>query len=111
MEQVFSDEKQRIEQELQLSINNMQQQFEGLKLKLENEIKEKDQIIHHLQQRIEKLQENPKINEVKKEATYLEALLATQQAVFHQKYNQIQEQVKTNDRLVTQISNLRTYYE
>ena len=111
MEQVLSDEKQRIKQELQSSINNLQKLFEGLKIEIENEIKEKDQIIHQMQQKIEKLQEKPKINDVKKDATELGALLEIEQAIFYQKYNKIQEKVKSSDQLVTQISNLRTYYE
>ena len=37
-----------------------------------------------MQQKVEKLQEKPKINEVKKEVTKLEALLATKQVIFYQ---------------------------
>ena len=41
----------------------------------------------------------------------MEELLVTQKTIFYQNYNQIQEKVKTSDQLVTQISNLKTYYE
>ena len=41
----------------------------------------------------------------------MEELLVTQQTIFYQKYNKIQEKGNTSDQLVTQISNQRTYYE
>lgn len=111
MEQVFLNEKQKIEQELQSNFNTLQQEFEALKLKLGNELKEKDQLIHQLKQKIEKFQENPELNAVKKEATQLEASLSKQPTTFYHKINQVQELVKTDDQLVTQISDLRTYYD
>ena len=68
-------------------------------------------MIHQLRQGIEKLQENPKINAIRKEAAELETLLSKQQTTFYHKINQIQELVKTNDLLVTQIYGLKTYYD
>ena len=54
-----------------------------------------------MQQKVKKLQEKPKINEVKKEAIKLVALMETQKEIFYQNYIHIQGQVKTNDQLVT----------
>ena len=64
-----------------------------------------------MEQNIENIQEKPKINEVNKEATELEALLENKKEVFYQNYIYIQEQVRTSDQSVTHISSMRTYYE
>ena len=111
MEKVFLNEKKNIEQELQLNVPTLQQDFEALKLKLGNDLNEKDHPIHQLKKKIEKFQENLKLNTIKKEETELDTSLSKQQSTFYHKLNQVQELVKTSDHLVTQIYYLRTYYD
>ena len=61
--------------------------------------------------RIDQLREIPYINEVRKEASKLDILLTKQQAIFYHKLALIHDFSNTNDSLVNQMFDLRTFYE
>lgn len=74
-------------------------------------MKDKDEQILQLKQRINKLRGNPEINEVRKEASELDMLLTIQQAIFCHKLALIHDLSKTIDSLLNQLSDFRMFYE
>lgn len=65
---------------------HLQESMDQLKIQQQNEISSKDTEIHQLEFSLEKLKDNPNIDEFRKEALELNTLLAQQQVIFFKNY-------------------------
>ena len=69
-------EKKNLNQQLQVQVMQLQGRMDQLKIQHQNEISSNDTQIHQLYFSIEKLKDNPKIYEFRKEALELNTLFA-----------------------------------